>query len=352
MKTVISQLEKFKKETGFMLSLKDQKPYHSGFLNLEGTAITSLPDNLTVSGYLYLKDTAITSLPDNLVVGGSLHLEGTAVTSLPDNLTVGGSLHLKGLAIKSLPDNLVVGGSLHLKGSAVTSLPGNFTIGGSLYLKGTAITSLPGNLTVGRSLYLKGSAVTSLPDNLTVGGSLHLKGSAITSLPYHLTVGGFLHTKDTSITDTSKVNLNTGNFFEWRNCEYIKVDETFSKAIYHKGNVYKVYFIGAEKEGYVVTDGSGQWSYGLTIEDAKEVLTYNINNSYKARYEPLTLDSELKFEEAIVCYRTITGACYAGSNLFIANNPDAKKDKYTIREMIKITEGQYHSELFKRFFEK
>jgi hypothetical protein len=31
---------------------------------------------------------------DNLTVGGYLYLEGTSITSLPDNLTVGGCLDL------------------------------------------------------------------------------------------------------------------------------------------------------------------------------------------------------------------------------------------------------------------
>ena len=49
---------------------------------LEGTAITALPDNLTVGGSLYLYGTAITALPDNLTVGGWLYLYGTAITPL------------------------------------------------------------------------------------------------------------------------------------------------------------------------------------------------------------------------------------------------------------------------------
>lgn len=332
MKTLKSQLEKFKKETGCMLDLKNKKPYNSGFLNL--------------------KDIAITSLPDNLTVGGSLHLEGTAITSLPDNLTVGGSLHLKGLAITSLPDNLVVGGSLHLKGSAITSLPDNFTVGGSLYLKGSAITSLPNNLKVGRSLYLKGSAITSLPNKLTIGESLHLNGTAITSLPDNLKIGRSLYLEDTVITDTSKVNYNIPNFFEWRNCEYIKVDGRFSKVVSHKGNVYKVCYIDMEGEGYIVTNGNGKWSHGFTLEEAKRNLTYKISNRNISRYESLTLDSELIFEEAVECYRVITGACSGGTYTFIEGHPDMKKDKYTIREIIKITEGQYNSSEFNRFFEK
>ena len=50
-----------------------------GCLDLRGTQITSLPDNLTVGGSLYLSGTQITSLPDNLTVGGSLYLSGTPI---------------------------------------------------------------------------------------------------------------------------------------------------------------------------------------------------------------------------------------------------------------------------------
>ena len=78
--TQSEQLQQFYKETGIKLEIKDGKPYYGDYLDLRGTAITSLPDNLTVGGYLDLEGTAITSLPDNLTVGGYLDLEGTAIT--------------------------------------------------------------------------------------------------------------------------------------------------------------------------------------------------------------------------------------------------------------------------------
>ena len=93
-----------------------------------------------MGGSLYLEGTGITSLPDNLTVGGSLYLEGTGITSLPDNLTVGGFLDLRGTGITSLPDNLTVGGFLDLRGTGITSLPDNLTVGGFLDLEGTGIT--------------------------------------------------------------------------------------------------------------------------------------------------------------------------------------------------------------------
>ncbi len=53
---------------------------NNGSLNLRGTQISSLPDNLTVSGWLDLSNTQITALPSNLTVGGSLYLRGTQIT--------------------------------------------------------------------------------------------------------------------------------------------------------------------------------------------------------------------------------------------------------------------------------
>ena len=88
-------------------------------LDLQGTQISALPDNLTVGGSLYLRGTQISALPDNLTVGGYLYLQGTRISALPDNLTVGGSLDLRGTQISALPDNLTVGGYLDLQGTQI-----------------------------------------------------------------------------------------------------------------------------------------------------------------------------------------------------------------------------------------
>jgi hypothetical protein len=111
--------------------------YVAGNLDLAGTPITSLPDNLTVQGSLYLDDTPIKSLPDNLTVHGTLTLVGTQITALPDNLIVDESLWLDDTPIKSLPDNLTVGGNLDLRSTPITSLPDNLTVGGYLHLGDT-----------------------------------------------------------------------------------------------------------------------------------------------------------------------------------------------------------------------
>ena len=79
---------------------------------------------------------------------------------------------------------------------------------------------------------------------------------------------------------------------------------------------------------------------------------YKICDRDKSEYENLTLDSELTYSEAIECYRVITGACSAGTRQFCENILTVKKDRYTVREMMELTKGQYGSKMFKEFFAK
>ena len=230
---------------------------------------------------------------------------------------------------------------------------GKFSYGGSLYLRGTPIQSLPDNLTVEGYLDLRGTLIQSLPDNLTVGGIFDLEGTQIQSLPDNLTVGGYLDLTGTPITDTSMVNrkFNVDMVDKlWSNSKFIKVDGMFAEKVSHHGNVWEVKKISGTKTFFIVTDGNGKYAHGDTIQEAKKDLIYKISNRDKSEYENLTLDSELSFEEAIECYRVITGACSFGTKDFVENYLSEKKDKYTIREMIELTKGRYGNEIFKEFF--
>ncbi len=181
-----------------------------GDLILQGTPLTSLPDNLCVTGLLDLCGASITALPENLTVGGDLILACSAVTSLPQTLRVVRNLRCNHSAIAALPDNLAVGGSLDLNGTPIASLPENLTVSGDLLLSHTNVTSLPATLRVGGNLNLTGTPIASMPDNFTVGGWLSLTGTPITSLPKNLTVGSALYLQDTPITSLPE-NLTAGS---------------------------------------------------------------------------------------------------------------------------------------------
>ena len=258
-----------------------------------------------------------------------------------------------GYTLEYSDGKFIYGDWLDLRSTPIASLPDNLTVGGWLDLSGTPITSLPDNLTVGGGLDLRGTGITSLPDNLTVGGSLDLCGTGITSLPDNLTVGGRLLLGCTGITDTSKVNRK----FEvdlvrkiWANSKYIKADGIFSEKLRHRGNVWEVRKIVGGETFFIVTDGHGKYAHGTTIREAKQDLMYKIANRDKSEYEHLNLDSELTFEEAIECYRVITGACSFGTKDFVENHLTEKKEKYTIREMIALTDGRYGNKTFEDFF--
>ena len=186
------------------------------------------------------------------------------------------------------------------------------------------------------------------------GGNLYLRDTQITALPDNLTVGGWLDLRGTQIEDcnTSKVNRHAPDIYTWRNNEYIRCDGIFSRVIEHKGNVWKVQSIGKEDTMYIVTDGNGKYAHGKTIKAAKSDLIYKISNRDKSKYESLTLDSEVTFEEAIEMYRVITGACAAGTKNFVENRLSEKKYKYTIAEIIELTKGEYQADAFADYFNK
>ena len=142
-------------------------------------------------------------------------------------------------------------------------------------------------------------------------GSLDLEGgTSITALHEGLTVGGSLDLSGTSIenADTSCVKkLHNGDYVPGR---------------------------------YLYADGI------LTHVKRKKTIM-------GGSYTEMTTDSTVTYEEAIVMYRIITGACRQGTQSFLDTLSEAikRKKSYTVGEIIELTKGQYGAESFRRFFE-
>ena len=232
--------------------------------------------------------------------------------------------------------------------NGLTSIPDGFnpTVGGYLDLNG--LTSIPDgfNPTVGGSLYLRG--LTSIPEgfNPTVGGSLYLRG--LTSIPegFNPTVGGYLDLNGESRYIGAETNLD---YIEWQDGKYILVDGIFCEKLHRKSNVIKAKKYGSEKTFYIITDGEGSWSHGDSIKEAQEDLIFKTSNKSKSDYEDLTTYSVLTFEEAVVCYRVLTGACKFGVKDFLSRKNVERKD-INISDIIHLTSGEYGHESFKSFF--
>lgn len=395
-------IKQFVKETGYKLEIRNGKPYYIGDLDLRDITISSIPNDLTVDGNLFLKgDNAklmpdnltvldklsiwcanIKSLPNNLIVRYGLDFIDSTIENIPNNTVIGGWLNLSGTAITELPDNLTIGGTLYLRNSKITSLPNNLTVGGGIDLSNSSIKTIPQNLTVHTFLDLGDTNITSLPDNLTVGGYLDLEYSNIIKIPNNLTVYGYLCLEGTKIEEVPNDSLiygciyyndnrmvhpslpledydkrqkfrNEPIFWESNGVRYIKVDDILSIIDSHHGNVYRTHQVGYDKELYIVTDGENNWAHGETLKEAKLDLIYKISDRDTSAYKHMTLDDALTFEEAIVAYRTITGACSAGTRYFIEHRlPEPRKKTYTIGEIIELTDNEYGSDKFKEFFKK
>jgi hypothetical protein len=67
------------------------------------------------------------------------------------------------------------------------------------------------------------------------------------------------------------------------------------------------------------------------------------------QYKGMALETELTVPEMVTMYRIITGACRQGSESFV-NSLGELKNKYTIREALEITKGQYNADKFAEFF--
>ena len=107
---------------------------------------------------------------------------------------------------------------------------------------------------------------------------------------------------------------------------------------------------GRKEIEYLITDGNGNWAHGVTLEEAREDLVYKVTDRKKSDYEHLTLADTLTHAEAIRCYRVVTGACSRGTRSFIENRLQERKESYSIREIISLTEGEYGNSDFKKFF--
>jgi hypothetical protein len=198
--------------------------------------------------------------------------------------------------------------------------------------------------------YLDLRRLTSIPEgfNPTVGGSLYL--SSLTSIPegFNPTVGGYLDLS--SRLKTTYKELPSGYLLSWQDGKYLLADGIFTEVISHKGNVYHVRKIAQKEVFYLITDGSGHWSHGETLKEAKADLIFKICDRTKDDYANLRLTDSLPFEDAIVCYRVITGACSFGTKDFVNNRLKKRLKNYSITEIIEVTKGEWGNKAFSDYF--
>ena len=168
-------------------------------------------------------------------------------------------------------------------------------------------------------------------------------------LTENLTVGGLLNLSRTLIEkkEIKKIKrLKNGDYVPGR---YLYADGILT----HVKNAkiigkYTVY-VGKIKGKNVVSDGT-YYAHCNKIRDGIADLLYKAAEDRGAeQYRNLSLDDEMTVEEAVTMYRVITGACRQGSDAFV-KSLGKLNEKYTVREIIEITKGQYNADKFSEYF--
>ena len=237
---------------------------------------------------------------------------------------------------------------LYLAYTSIESLPEGMTVGGSLWLRGSKIKSLPEGLKVRGHLDLGNTPIEVLPEGLTVGGDLYLRGSNIETLPDGITVCGNI-CADFDCDETKVHRPKNGEVFQKDGHTFIFADRTLTvvKSI-HKVGGY-TFYKGDLPWNSVITDGE-EFAHCKSIRDGIADLAFKkAKNRGQSQYKDVSLDDEFTVPELVVMYRIITGACKAGSEAFVSSLGELK-ERYSVREAIEITEGQYNAGAFAQFF--
>jgi len=133
--------------------------------------------------------------------------------------------------------------------------------------------------------------------------------------------------------------------------KYLKAAGIFAEVINCCDNVYELRRVNSDDLFYMARDGDSI-SWGETLQNAKVDLLFKTGKREFSEFTQLTKSDSLAIEEAIVCYREITGACREGIHDFILNRLGEKKSRYRISEIIHLTRGEWHNKKFSEFFEQ
>ena len=218
-------------------------------------------------------------------------------------------------------------------------------IGGYLNCSGADTkASFPKLTTVGGDLYCDGADTkASFPKLTTVGGDLDCYGADTKASFPKLTTKNMGVGNKKAKTSVSLAFKKEGFFLFDGILSFIKGTRT-------KGGlkIHKTIIVGQLKASFCL-EADGVFSHGKTIREAKESLLYKIGDRDKSDYGGWDIKTKITKREAIESYRVITGACESGVRNFV-ELAGKTKPKYTVKEIIDITKGQYGNDTYRNFF--
>ena len=113
--------------------------------------------------------------------------------------------------------------------------------------------------------------------------------------------------------------------------------------------IHKTNRIGYTETEYVAIKGELS-AHAETIKLALIDLRFKESDRDTSWLEDKTINSVLSFEDSVLAYRCITGACSGGVSHFLKTIKEQKE--YKISEIIELTKNEYGNTVFTSFFNK
>ncbi len=237
----------------------------------------------------------------------------------------------------------------------IVATDGLITINDDLDLRNTNITVLENVEKVSGSVDVREGATFEAPALTEVSGYVDVREGATFEAPA-LTKSGYVYVykgatfEAPALTEVGEFKYN-GKFLG----EYITVIDGIGCVILsekQKDDVSIKFCKKSQfKDGnlvggkfYVATKDNLN-AHGETIKEAIEELLFKSGGRDVSQYKGMALDTVKTPDEWAFVYRMITGACKYGTREFIKTN--STKTKYSLSEILKVTNGAYGHKTFK-----
>ena len=222
------------------------------------------------------------------------------------------------------------------------------------------------NLIVTNNLIVNKSFSVDMPDNfIKSSGGIEVHQSATLTAPNLATSGSIDVHQGATLTAP---NLATSGWIrkeaESKRQVGIKNGDLFGadKNILYADGIFIIFKSVKEIQGIkfyqskfkhtisCATDGT-YWAHGKSLKICISDLMFKSANDRGAdQYKGIDINKYVSFEQAVIMYRIITGACSGGIESFISGLQDVK-DEYSPNEIIELTKGQHGNDVFRRFFD-
>ena len=323
---------------------------------------TKSVDYTEITGAVYVRKSATLQADALTTIGRAVYVSENATLQADALTTIGGAVYVSEGATLQADALTTIGGAVYVREGATLQADALATIGSSVDVGEGATLQADALATIGDYVYVGEGATLQADALATIGGAVYVRKNATFKADALTTIGSSVYVSENAtyspknaVQDKPKADDICAklkrNGFETPDGKYIIADGILTEIISHKANVWRVRKIARTAIEYLITDGNGNYAHGATLAEAKEDLLYKVADRKKSDYEHLTVNDTLTHEDAIKCYRVITGACSSETRYFVENRLNGdRKEKYTIAEIIKLTAGEYGSETFKSFF--